>query len=223
MPEEKNYIGQVVTEVVETRFAYSGKVANVYKKPGDRVKIGDFLASLDRKILQTMLDRELADYEKVRAEFEIFALQNPNPTDDKTKYLKTEAQATLDAAVKTVEIAKYNLDEADLKSPVNGVVLDNNGMRTGMYVTPGSYAYQLLDSDSTVIETEIKSEEREVWQNKDLKLTLKADGKETIAIVSAIVPDMKGKLLVKIKPEDTEGFVAGSNVSLTIVSPNPPS
>ncbi len=38
------------------------------------------------------MDKGLGDYEKIRAEFEIFALSNPNPSDDRTKYEKTEVQ-----------------------------------------------------------------------------------------------------------------------------------
>jgi multidrug resistance efflux pump len=204
MAEGKKFSGVIKAEVIEARFAFSGKVENVFKKPGNAVKIGEFLATLDRKLLQTTLDKELADFEKIRAEFEIFGLKNPNPGDDITKYQKVQTQATLNAAVKAVEIAKYNLDEADLKSPVAGIILDNNGLRTGMYVTPGSYAYQILDNDSIHVEIEISSDERDIWE------------KQTQFSVLTIVPNLKGKLVVYIKPENPENMVVGSEMELEL-------
>jgi hypothetical protein len=41
------------------------------------------------------LDKQLLDYEKIRADFEIFNLQKGGAADDLTKYLKTEKQAQL--------------------------------------------------------------------------------------------------------------------------------
>lgn len=72
---KKSLNGAVIADLIEVRFAYSGKVVSVRKKRGDAVKIWEGIASLDRKILQTELDRQLADYEKVRAQFEIFNIK----------------------------------------------------------------------------------------------------------------------------------------------------
>jgi len=87
MPGE-SFKGVIKTKIIEARFAQFGKVALVTKKRGDSVKKGDLLASLDKKILQAELDRQLSDFEKVRAEFEIFNLEKGTPADDITKYLK---------------------------------------------------------------------------------------------------------------------------------------
>jgi multidrug resistance efflux pump len=194
--------GKITADVIEARFAYAGKVAGVNKKPGDTVKIGDLLATLDRKQQQTVLDKELADYEKVRAEFEIFALNNPNPDDDLTKYKKTEVQATLNASVKAVELAKFSLDEADLKSPVNGIVIDNNGMRSGMYITPGSYAFKIIDTDTICAETK-------ALIPAGTKVKIKHGDTETEGTVLPLIPSLKGKPAVRIKPENTDGLGIG--------------
>jgi multidrug resistance efflux pump len=193
--------GVVTGEIIDVRFAFAGKVARVSKIPGDIVKIGDFLASLDRKELQSILDKELADYEKVRAEFEIFVINNPNPADEKTKYEKVQAQALLNASVKAVELAKINLDAADLKSPVNGIVVENSGLRAGMNITPGSYSYRILDTDSLVIETE---------EN------LNPGQKVSIGTVLPMIPAVKGKAVIRIKPEKTEDLVIGEEVEISI-------
>lgn len=143
----KKFDGVVVADVIELRFAYSGKVVSVRKKKGDAVKKWEVIASLDRKILQTELDRQLADYEKVRAQFEIFNIKHQGG-DDTTKYMRQEAQAELNASVKEVELAKFKLDQADLISPVNGTIVDLGGLVVGLNVTPSSNPVKIVDSES---------------------------------------------------------------------------
>lgn len=143
----KKLEGVVVSDLIDVRFAYSGKVVSVRKKRGDAVKIWEGIASLDRKILQNELDRQLADYEKVRAQFEIFNIKHQGG-DDTTKFLRQEAQAELNASVKEVELAKYKLDQADLISPVNGTVVDLGGLVAGLNVTPSSNPVKIVDSES---------------------------------------------------------------------------
>lgn len=105
------------------------------KNAGDNVNKGEIIASLDRAVLQADLDRQLSDNQRVRAEFEIFNIKFNNPSDDITKYNKQSVQAALDASVKNVEQAKYRLDQADLVSPVLGIVLNTGGCKVGLNVT----------------------------------------------------------------------------------------
>lgn len=149
----------MVTDIIDVRFAFVGKIASVNKHRGDEVKRGEFLASLDRKGLQADLDKQLAAYEQQRAQFEIFAQKNPNPGDDITMYLKKIQQAQLNASVKEVELAKMRLDEADLICPVNGVVVDDGANRPGQYATPASNSYKIWDSDSKRVEVELDEKE----------------------------------------------------------------
>jgi len=157
--EEKSFKGEVKGRILEVRFALGGKVVRVAKKTGEKVKQGELLASLEKKIFQTELDRQLADYEKTRADFEIFNLQKGGATDDLTKYLKMEKQAQLNASVKEVELAKARLDQTDLFSPVEGVILDDGGIAPGMNITPASYAFKILETGSFWFEVEIEQED----------------------------------------------------------------
>ncbi|PIQ70389.1 hypothetical protein COV89_00755, partial [Candidatus Shapirobacteria bacterium CG11_big_fil_rev_8_21_14_0_20_40_12] len=59
----KIFTGEIKARIIEVRFGLSGKVATVAKKAGDSVQKGNLLAALDRKILQTELDKQLADFE----------------------------------------------------------------------------------------------------------------------------------------------------------------
>ena len=51
MSDEKTFKGIVTGEIIEVRWAFPGITAGVFKKPGDKVKTGEILASLDRKEL----------------------------------------------------------------------------------------------------------------------------------------------------------------------------
>ncbi len=163
--------GVVKARVIDVRFATSGKVVVIKKFTGDTVKKGDHLASLDRKIPQTTLDRELADFEKVRADFEIFNQKNPNPTEEIDKYLKTEKQAALNSAVKNVELAKATVDQCDLFSPVDGVVMDDSSIVAGLNITPASSSFKIIDSGSFYVEVEIGGKDFKFFAGpKDIKV-----------------------------------------------------
>lgn len=155
----KTYQGEVKARIIEARFALSGKIASAGKKLGDKVAKWDLIASLDRKILQTELDRQLADFEKTRADFEIFAGKVGEPTDQVNKYLKVEKQAELNASVKEVELAKARLDQCDLFSPVNGIIIDDSGLAPGLNIAPAGSAVKIVDTDCLYFEIQITQKE----------------------------------------------------------------
>lgn len=133
------YTGVIHVPIVELKFAFSGKVSWVKKQEGDTVAQWEAIASLDKKLLQAELDRQLADYEKIRAEFELFCLKFGRENgDDTTKYLRTQKQADLNRSVKEVEIAKYKLDQTDLVCPVEGTIVSLGGLTAGLHITPAS-------------------------------------------------------------------------------------
>lgn len=150
---------------VEARFAYSGRLVSIRKNVGDTVNKGEIIASLDRLILQADLDRQLAQNQQVRADFEIFNIRFKNPGDDITRYNKTSAQAALDASVKEVEQAKYRLDQADLVSPVVGRILDMGGCAVGLNVTPAANAVTILETASVAFRAKIEPHEVQLFTN----------------------------------------------------------
>lgn len=167
--------GVVKARIVDARFATSGKITFVKKFTGDSVKKGDLLASLDRKVTQATLDRELADFEKVRADFEIFNQKNPNSTEEIDKYLKVEKQASLNASVKNVELAKATLDQCDLFSPVDGTVMDDSSVVAGLNITPASSSFKIVDSSSYYVEVEIEEKDIEKFREPH-EATIKING-----------------------------------------------
>jgi multidrug resistance efflux pump len=170
----KSFPGKISANIYEVRFAFSGKVIYVSKTAGDLVKKWEVIASLDRKPLQAELDQQLSDYERVRAEFEIFNIKEKGG-DDITKFLKQEKQAALNASVKQVEVAKIKLDQADLVSPIDGIVLESDNLLSGLNVTPANAAVKLLDPLSLAFCFTIAQKELHDWKDGQ-EITIRFEG-----------------------------------------------
>lgn len=124
---------------IELRFYQSGTLAWIKVQKGDEVKKGQALAGLDPKLDKIDLDIALADYRRVRAEFEKVARKYPNPGNEEEKGIKEIAQAKLDSAVKKVEKYKYRQEKLTLISPVSGKVVDDSDLVAGMNITPSGF------------------------------------------------------------------------------------
>jgi multidrug efflux pump subunit AcrA (membrane-fusion protein) len=210
--------GVIVGEEVEVRFAFSGKVSWVGKKLGDTVKQWEAIASLDRKILQTQLDLELADYEKVRADFEIFGIKNgKDGGDDVMKFLRQEKQSQLNASVKQVEVAKYNLDQADMICPVNGIILGMSNLAPGLHVTPAGSSVTVGKTDGFVFRFTVNQEDIEHFL-KPITGMLKITGveKEQKVTTSPPVWGKDGEFTVNAVLTETAGVLPGMKGSLHI-------
>jgi len=207
---ENIFKGKIKAKIIDVRFAVSGKLVVLNKKRGDLVKKGELIASLEKKILQTQLDKELADFEKVRAEFEIFNLKKGEPTDDISKYLKKQMQADLDGSVKAVEIAKAEMDKTDLFSPVEGVIVDDSSLVPGVYITPASYSIKILDQSSFYFEIEIDQSNLPLFVNSR-SVTVKIPGLEKVISgqTKSILSQENGKLVVEVELQDKGGLLVG--------------
>lgn len=204
----KSFKGVVKARVIDAKFALSGKVAGVSKHTGERVKKWNLVASLDRKMLQMELDKELSDFEKVRADFDGFAKKFPDPQDD-NKFTKAEKQASLNASVKSVELAKAKLDMVNLFSPVDGVIMDDSAIVPGLYVTPAGSSVKIVDSSSYRFEIEIEQKDiKDFEKPREAKITIDGTGKELKANTGAVQAD--GKVFrVSVPIPEGEGVLLG--------------
>jgi len=205
---QRIFKGEIKGKIVEVRFALAGKVIRLAKKAGEMVRKGELLASLEKKIFQTELDRQLADYEKTRAEFEIFNLQKGEPKDDLTKYLKAEKQAQLNASVKEVELAKARLDQTDLFSPVEGVILDDSNLVPEIYITPASYSFKILERESLWFEAEISQEDISFFgQPRQGEVDIFGIGKQPV--ISGPVFADGNRFFLRLELPNKEGILLG--------------
>lgn len=214
MPDSLSAV--VSADKIEVRLPYSGQISRVSKRRGDMVAIGDTLCSLDAKLLQADLDKQLADYEKVRARFEIFDREHPNITDDQTGFLKTIVQSELNSSVKSVEISKIRLDQVVLRSPVRGLVMSDGACRPGLYATPSSNSYTILDLDSIHLHSSLELDQLPGFSRLDqLKFSFDLSGTPIPLTPSQLLPQGK-KFGVDFYPSRPLDLIIGSSVTITI-------
>lgn len=132
---------------LELKFRSSGKLKELFVSIGDSVKKGQILAKLDDSPIQNQLDSALLDYKKTRTKFD--------EIDNVDKFKKEQSQIDLDSSVKEVEAVKYELDQLELKSPIDGVVETIENLYPGLNITPGTQTITVVDSNSLVFVAEV--------------------------------------------------------------------
>lgn len=111
-------------EEVELKFPVSGKLANLAVKKNDQVKKWGYIGSLDKQELQKEIDKDLRDYSKTRWDFEEAnkVTYKDKVITDTIRRVLDKNQFDLDKAVLDVEIADFAKKNADLYSPIDGVI-----------------------------------------------------------------------------------------------------
>lgn len=204
----KSFSGKVVGRIIEARFAFSGKISGVRKNFGDKVTSGELIASLDRKSLQAELDKQLSDYERARAEFDMFNSQAQADSDN-TKFLRTAKQAALNASVKDVELAKQKLDQADLVSPTDGIVLEANNLVAGIYATPANSSVKILDTSSLMFEFVISQKDIPLFMDhRDVEISFPHTEKITAQTKPLFFGD-EGKFMIRCQLPKNEKILVG--------------
>src|SRR5216683_2097576 len=120
------------TDMVEVRARVSGYLESVHFKDGADVKKGDLLFVIDPRPYQAELDRaqaelkqaetrlELAINELARAERLLKSKAISEEEADSRSKAKREAEAAIDSARASVEVAKLNLEYTHIAAPING-------------------------------------------------------------------------------------------------------
>jgi len=150
--------GKIDGVIVKLRLPYSGTIESINISPGDQVKQGQVLLKLNTKELALRHQKELRDYEKQRADFEKFK-QTADSSNPLHKYLDDRAGAELDQSVKSVELSQFSIDQAILKSPINGLVLETDNLLPGINISPASYPIKILKIDTLHFIAEVKQEQ----------------------------------------------------------------
>lgn len=202
------FSGEVTAEFIDIRFAFSGKVSHVFKHQGEAVKKGESIALLDKKLLQIELDKELADYEKARADFDLFTQKHGQENaDDTIKFLRTKQQSELNVAVKNSELAKIRIDQSELISPVDGIVADTHGIAPGLFVTPASNPITVLNLETLVFVIEVPQEELfQFKEERQMKIILNGVKEPLFGIQRLPTHGKKGQFLIPI-PITAQDFI----------------
>lgn len=194
----RKFEGQVVAQVLELRFASSGKLVALNKKLGDFVSRSEIIAVLDKKLLQLELDQKLADHMVIRNK-------------------KVLVQTDLDASVRDVELAKYKLDQTDLYAPCNGQIIDLGGNIIGLNVTPSANAIKIIKNE-LIFRVKIKPEEVHLFNNPSAELPIDFPkiGKKVFAKASLPRPNDKFEYLVDFVLTEAKDVPVGIEGTLVL-------
>ncbi len=131
--EWDEYPGRLeAVDMVEVRARISGYLQSVHFKDGTEVNKGDLLFVIDPRPYQAELDRaaaelkqaesrlELAINELARAERLLKSKAISEEEADSRSKAKREAEAAIDSARASVEVAKLNLEYTHITAPING-------------------------------------------------------------------------------------------------------
>lgn len=208
--------GVVRTKVIGLRFAISGNVSKIYKSRWQTVAKSEIVASLNKKIFQTQLEKELKEYESARAGFEIYSARKSHASDPLDRYFETQEQSRLDTSVKNVELAKAALDNCDLISPVNGVILEDSNIVEGMNITPASSTFSVMDFSSFYAEAGIEQSQFTMFKSQH-NAQVVIDGFDGYFTGTTSLPYTDGKLVfIRIHIDYTENLLPGLKCNIRI-------
>jgi multidrug resistance efflux pump len=213
------FSGVILSPLYELRFPFSGKITHVNKKLGDVVQKGESIASLDRRLRQIELDRQLADYEKVRASFELFIIKyGPNDSNDEVKYMRQEKQSALNASVKEVEVAKYNLDLSSLICPIRGVIIEMNNLVPNMHITPSGSAVVVSSLEELFFQFEVSQKQlQQIRSTTQLELSVDGVSEKQLISLQPIHVGKQGTFIGKAPVAYQEHILSGMKGKAKII------
>ncbi len=137
---------------------FEGFIDRVPVRVGDAVKSGQALLSLDRRDLELEESSAVADLARFAREAE--KARAANLIAD-----MRIAQAMADQAKSKLDLVRYRLDQADLKPPFDGVIVEGEQReRIGAPVKQGEVLFKVARADNIYVEAEVN--ERDVHELK---------------------------------------------------------
>ncbi|WP_199137773.1 efflux RND transporter periplasmic adaptor subunit [Pedobacter sp. ASV12] len=121
----------------------AGRVSAIYVKEGDRVSKGQVLARIDAEIINT--DRETAEAAYQNALKDEARYQSSYQTGGVTQQQLDQAKLATRNAQLRLQASKRRLNDASIKSPINGIV-NKKYIEVGAFVTAqGTQLFELVD------------------------------------------------------------------------------
>ena len=156
--------GNVEIHDVNLAFRVAGRVSSIKVEEGAIVKRGQLLASLDRDVFKAKLDFAKAQLEAETINFKnaekdyrrnVGLLKNNSVSEkvyDASKTAYEVAKSKVDAAKATFDFMNIDYKDAELFSPVDGVVLTRN-IEKGEMVASGTVVFSIMPNEQTRIKT----------------------------------------------------------------------
>jgi RND family efflux transporter MFP subunit len=149
-------------------FPTGGKISGVYVKEGQWVKRGMALTALDRTILNSVYQQALNTWKSYQATAEQVVDSVKDHKSDETftqKATRTAAEVNRDNAYDAVKASEYNLKNATLYAPFEGLITSLPFPSPGVNVNLTDPQVELLDPAS--IYFEVEADQSEVIDVKD--------------------------------------------------------
>lgn len=149
--------GKIRADVVSLAADVSGRVEAVYVRDNERVERGDLLFAVDKVRLTNALEQAQAAVATAQAirnaaeresrRYATLGNAGSKQQRDEWQSKAEQAEAQYAQALANQKLARINLERAEVRSPVNGVVT-NFSLSPGDYATAGQPLMALIDSDS---------------------------------------------------------------------------
>ena len=164
-------------ELLHLPAAYDGYLGAVKVRPGDMVKEGDLLLSLDRSDL--LVERAGAAAERQRFASEAERAQ----ADQKLADLRA-ARAALAQATARVELLDYRLARADMRAPFDGVVVDGDlRERIGAPVRAGDVLMKVSRLEGLYVEMRVPERDVDlIAKSKQAEIAFTTRPEDTFAV-----------------------------------------
>ncbi|AMK17240.1 MULTISPECIES: efflux RND transporter periplasmic adaptor subunit [Sphingobium] len=210
--------GKLRADVVPLAADVSGRVDAVLVRDGEVLDKGQLLFTIDKVRLHNAVAQAEAAVATARAtlrsaerEARRYAALEGVVSDqdrDTRRAAADEARARLSQALADRDLARINLEHAEVRSPVNGVVT-NFQLRPGAYASAGQPVMALVDSDSFYVSGYFE-ETKLAHIHDGLHATVRLMGEDRtleghVVNVSAAIDDSEqstasGTLLANVKP-----------------------
>lgn len=214
----------VADERIDIASRMSGFIRNINVREGERIKKGELLLTIDPTEIEAQLAEARARLSQVQArrseaqaDLERFRTLYEQKLIAVDRFQKAQlaarlADEELRAAQATLKRIEVQLDYAQIRSPVNGVVVSKH-REVGDIATPGAPILTIENPDNIVLRTFIKEDTiRHISLGDTVQLQIDAAHLETQGIISQIVTSgdpATFTYLVKITPRQTRGISSG--------------
>lgn len=230
--------GTVINDRTVTLTALlDGEIMAIRAREGDKVEAGEVLAELDPRQARAMLDRASAELvlqeqavgattrnlERIERMSRAGGVSKQSRDDGRDAQL--EARAALHAARATLTLNQLLLDNAQIRSPFAGTVIEQSA-ETGQWLEAGTPLFRVVASEGTVIEADVSASDWSrirVGQAVNLASEVNSGVQWTSEInwiaPTVDTPDGQGKnVAVRIPPtDDAPPLLLGQDVDVDVL------
>lgn len=190
----------VADDRVEIASRLMGYIRDIKVREGSPVKQGQLLLTIDpteieaqRAEAEARVSQARARSAEARADFERYKTLFEQKLVAANTYTKAEldnqvAEEELRAALATLDRVKVQMQYAEVRSPVDGVVVERL-RRTGDLANPGAAILTVENPSNIVLETYIREDQlRHVQPGDEVAVAVDAVGLQTTGVVTQVVP-----------------------------------